>query len=109
MPDNKKKSEEKKKEKALKIKVIQPKVSVYDKVSGLDTTVKGNQEKTNNYRVNSVRTDEYWQEAEKYGIKRPNMENVPKGSVFTMKYQGNTSAFPFKKRGCACGKMKCNC
>ena len=87
---------------------------VYSKTSGLDTTKKGNKEKDANYTVNSSRTDEYWQEAEKRGIKRPNVENMPKGSVFTMKYQGNTSAFPFKsaptkKRGCGCGKMKCNC
>jgi len=69
---------------------------VYSKTSGLDTTKKGNKEKDANYTVNSSRTDEYWQEAEKKDIKRPNVENMPKGSVFTMKYQGNTSAFPFK-------------
>ena len=70
---------------------------VYSKTSGLDITKKGNKEKDADYTVNSSRTDEFWQEAERRGVaKRPNVENMPKGSVFTMKYQGNTSAFPFK-------------
>jgi len=65
------------------------KLPVYDKVSGLDTTIKGNQEKTNKFRVN---------ESNVYNKDnpRPNFENMPKGSVFVMKYQGNNSAFPFK-------------
>ena len=69
---------------------------VYSKTSGLNTAKKGNKEKHAKYAVNSSRTDKYWEEAGKRGITRPNVENMPKGSVFTMKYQGNPSAFPFK-------------
>ena len=65
------------------------KMPVYSKTSGLDTTKKGNKEKDANYTVNESR-------AYNKDNPRPNVENMPKGSVFTMKYQGNTSAFPFK-------------
>jgi len=65
------------------------KMPVYSKISGLDTTIKGNQEKTDDYTVNQSK-------AYNKDNPRPNFENVPKGSTFKMKYQRNNSAFPFK-------------
>ena len=51
------------------------KLPVYSKDSGLDTTKPGNKEKTDDYIVNSSK-------AYNKDNPRPNMENLPKGSVF---------------------------
>ena len=75
------------------------KMPVYSKVSGLDITKKGNQERTNDYTVNSSRTDKFYEEAERLGVtKKPNFSNLAAGgSAFKMKgFSGFKSEAPVK-------------
>jgi len=65
------------------------KLQVYSKDSGLDTTKPGNKEKTDDYIVNSSK-------AYNKDNPRPNMENLPKGSVFV---GGVSKKSPMEKRG----------
>ena len=76
------------------------KMPVYSKVSGLDITKKGNQERTNDYTVSSSRTDKFYEEAERMGVtKKPNFSNLAAGgSAFKMKgFSGFKSESPVKK------------
>ena len=80
-------------------KLTVKKMPVYSKVSGLDTTKKGGQERTNDYTVNSSRTDKFYEEAERRGVaKEPNFENLAAGgSAFKMKGFSGFGNSPLKK------------